>query len=89
MTSEIDRRRLMQSSLTLALLSGCASGAADDYASSEDPFERAFYYAFPLYNWPHPAKRTVPGRSTRAAQYDRASLAIARPHFAHGDGAQQ
>ncbi len=50
MTSEVDRRRLMQGSLALALLSGgCASAAVDDHASRGDPFERAFYYAFPLY----------------------------------------
>ncbi len=49
-----DRRHLLKSTLALAALSGaCASGAPshDPGAEIEDPFERAFYYAFPLYEF--------------------------------------
>lgn len=47
MTNAIHRRRLLQSSLALAALSGCASSGVGD----GDAFERAFYYAFPLYEF--------------------------------------
>jgi hypothetical protein len=51
MIDAIDRRRLMKASLALAALSaGCAS-SADETAPASDPFERAFNYAFPLYEF--------------------------------------
>jgi len=51
MINAIDRRGLMRASLALAALSaGCAS-ATSESAQVSDPFERAFYYAFPLYEF--------------------------------------
>jgi hypothetical protein len=49
----MDRRQLVKSALALATLSaGCASGARGQAANPvDDPFERAFYYAFPLYEF--------------------------------------
>ncbi|GIK49293.1 MAG: phosphatidylserine decarboxylase [Alphaproteobacteria bacterium] len=43
------RRRMIQTSLALAV-SGCATGPIGD-SGGGDPFERAFYYAFPLYEF--------------------------------------
>jgi hypothetical protein len=52
MTKAFNRRQVVTSSLAIAAFSaGCASGEARDNPASADPFERAFYYAFPLYEF--------------------------------------
>jgi hypothetical protein len=52
MTQALHRRQVITSSLAIAALSaGCAHGGARDTPASADPFERAFYYAFPLYEF--------------------------------------
>jgi hypothetical protein len=44
------RRRMIQASLALAA-AGCATGLSGGDRGGGDPFERAFYYAFPLYEF--------------------------------------
>lgn len=52
MTNQMRRRELILSSLALSALGGgCASDGAPDGASDTSPLERAFYYAFPLYEF--------------------------------------